>query len=175
MIKGYSKKIYLKSLIFIFILIGIIVGYVFILNFYNKKIVLKINELNLVRQKQITYQKNLIQQTEFKKINNLIKQKTNQEPSYFLSKINPKLNLTFEDTKKLVLDEISKNNWQIKNSSSLPQELRIVFELRKEEIDKLFDFLLSNLMLKFLGSIKIQKNNEINDIYNIELDLRQNF
>jgi|YNPMSStandDraft_1061717.scaffolds.fasta_scaffold00484_17 hypothetical protein len=172
MISNYFKKIYLKSLLFVLLLICVIGGYIFSLKLYSNNIISKINNLISYKQKQKFNQQNIIQQTELKTINNLIKEKTNQEPSYFISQINTKLSISFEEAKRLILEEFSKNNWQIKTSEDSGQELKITLELKKEDFNKLSNFLISNFMLNFLSSLKIEKNN---NIYNVELNFRQVF
>jgi hypothetical protein len=165
------KKIYLKVVIFIFVFIFLTAGYFFLLNFYSKKILGKIKEINNLEEKIIQYQSALQKQNQLEKMKILIEQKSKKELPAILFDLQQKLNKDFETMKKLILDKIQQENWKIiqTNFNLGEKKLNFVFQIPEYDFSKFYDFIIENGLIWQMTDFKIEKNN---DLWQVELNLQ---
>jgi len=165
------KNIRTKVIIFSLGFILLITGYFFLLNFYSKKILKQIQEINSLKEKLSQFQAALQKESQLKKLKFLIEQKANKELPAILFDLQQKLDIDFEKAKNLISERLQKENWKIIRTSFNQEEkkLNFVFQIPVEDFDKFYNFMLdSNLIWKIID-LKVDKNN---DFWQIELNLQ---
>ena len=165
------KNIRIKVIIFSVGFILLIGFYLFLLNFYSKKILSQIQEINLLKakinQSQTTFQK----ENQLQKLKILIEQKAGKDLPTILFDLQQKLNIDFEKTKNLVYEKIQKENWRVIQTSFNQEEkkLNFVFQIPDSDFSKFYDFMIKEGLIWQTTDLKIDKNN---DFWQIELNLK---
>jgi hypothetical protein len=166
-LKNIRKKVIIFSLGFI-LLIGV---YFFLLNFYSKKILNQIQEINLLKEKinqtQIAFQK----ENQLQKLKALIEQKANKDLPTILFDLQQKLDRDLEKTKNLVSEKIQKENWQVIKTSFNQEEKKInfIFQVPESDFSKFYDFMIEEGLIWQTDDLKIDKKN---NFWQIELNLK---
>jgi hypothetical protein len=165
-LKNIRKKVIIFSLGFI-LLIGV---YFFLLNFYSKKILNQIQEINLLKEKinqtQIAFQK----ENQLQKLKALIEQKANKDLPTILFDLQQKLDRDLEKTKNLVSEKIQKENWQvIKTSFNQEEKINFIFQVPESDFSKFYDFMIEEGLIWQTDDLKIDKKN---NFWQIELNLK---
>jgi len=170
-IKYSFKNTYLKTVIFALGFIFLILGYVYLLNFYSKNIISKITEINSLKEQILQNQVILKKENQLQKTKTLIEQKANKELSAILFDIQQKLDRDFEETKNLILDKIQEENWQAIRTSFNEQEkkLNFVFQINQNDFIKFYNFMTNTGLLWQTIDLKAEKNDKF---WQIELNLQ---
>ena len=165
------KKTYLKVGVFSLAFIFLILGYVYLLNFYSKKIIGKITEINSLKEQIVQNQTALQKENQLQKIKVLIEQKANKELSAILFDIQQKLDRDFEKTKNLILNKIQEENWRAIKTSFNEQEkkLNFVFQINQNDLNKFYNFMMETGLFWQTTDLKAEKNN---NFWQIELNLQ---
>lgn len=165
------KRLYLKITVLFVIFLGILGVYFFLFNFYAKKLLNKINQINSLKEQILQNQVSLEKENKSKKIVTLINQKTNKELSAILFAIQQKLNRNFEVTKNLVLEKLKKENWQVKVTNFNQQEnkLNFVFQLPDNDFENFYNFMIDSGLIWQIISFKI---NKIDNFWEVDLTLQ---
>ena len=170
-IKYSFKNTYLKTGIFALGFIFLILGYVYLLNFYSKNIISKITEINSLKEQILQNQVILKKENQLQKTKTLIEQKANKELSAILFDIQQKLDRDFEETKNLILDKLQEENWQAIRTSFNEQEkkLNFVFQINQNDFIKFYNFMTNTGLLWQTIDLKAEKNDKF---WQIELNLQ---
>jgi len=166
-LKNIRTKVIIFSLGFV-LLIGL---YFFILNFYSKKILSQIQEINSLKEKINQAQASLQKESQLQILKILIEQKAGKDLPAILFDLQQKLNRDFEKTKNLVSEKIQKENWQVikTNFNQEEKKLNFVFQIPNSDFGKFYDFMIEESLIWQTTDLKIDKNN---DFWQIELNLK---
>jgi hypothetical protein len=166
-LKNIRTKVIIFSLGFI-LLIGL---YFFLLNFYSKKILSQIQEINSLKEKINQTQSAFQKESQLQKLKILIEQKAGKDLPTILFDLQQKLNIDFEKTKNLVSEKIQKENWQVIKTSFDQEEkkLNFVFQIPDNDFKKFYDFMIEESLVWQIIDFKINKNN---NFWQIELNLK---
>jgi hypothetical protein len=166
-LKNIRTKVIIFSLGFI-LLIGV---YFFLLNFYSKKILSQIQEINSLKEKINQVQAAFQKENQLQKLKILIEQKAGKDLPAISFDIQQKLNRDFEKTKNLISEKIQKENWQIIKTSFNQEEkkLNFVFQIPDSDFSKFYDFMIEEGVIWQTTDLKIDKNN---NFWQIELNLK---
>jgi hypothetical protein len=166
-LKNIRTKVIIFSLGFI-LLIG---AYFFLLNFYSKKILSQIQEINSLKEKINQAQAALQKENQLQKLKILIEQKAGKDLPAILFDIQQKLDRDFKKTKNLISEKIQKENWQVIKTSFNQEEkkLNFVFKIPDSDFSKFSDFIIEEGLIWQTTDLKIDKNN---DFWQIELNLK---
>jgi hypothetical protein len=165
-LKNIRKKVIIFSLGFILL----IVGYFFILDFYSKKILKQIGEINSLKEKINQTQADFQKENQLQKLKIMIEQKAGKDLPSILFDLQQKLNRDFEKTKNLVSEKIQKENWQVIKTSFNQEEekLDFIFQIPDSDFSKFYDFMIEEGLIWQTTDLKINKNN---NFWQIELNL----
>jgi hypothetical protein len=165
------KNIRIKVIIFSVGFILLIGFYLFLLNFYSKKILSQIQEINLLKAKINQSQTALQKENQLQKLKILIEQKAGKDLPAILFDLQQKLNRDFEKTKNLVSGKIQKENWRVIQTSLNQEEkkLSFAFQIPDSDFSKFYDFMIKEGLIWQTTDLKIDKNN---DFWQIELNLK---
>jgi len=165
------RKTYVKVVFFSLFFILLIIAYIFLLNFYSKKILSQIQEINSLKEKIIQAQTISQKKIQLQKLKNAIEQKTNKELSSTLFDLQQKLDRDFEKTKNLILSKLQEENWQVQKTTFNQEEkkLNFIFQIPESDFTKFYDFMIENALVWQITDLKIEKNN---DFLQVELNLK---
>lgn len=153
--EGFSSR----NFVYIGVFLVLFALYVFLLFFYQNKIINKLKEINSLKTQIGGSEKQWQEYLKIQRINNLIKQETGKDLPAILYEVRQKIDRDFENTKKLIVDKLNKENWQIKttNFQSENKILEITFELPVEDTNKFFNFLVKEGLLWQIQNLNISK------------------
>lgn len=155
------KVLYLKLTIVSFIFILTLVGFILSLGFYEKEIMKKIQNINLLKKEIIKNQVAKDEEAKFKQLFNLFLEKTGREIKTVLYDFQEKSNLDNEKIKNLFSEKIKKEKWEVSNFSVDDNKINISFIVPINEINKFFEFIESNfLLLTRIKNLKIERNDK---------------
>lgn len=162
------KKLYKKVGIFSSIFIVILSLYLFLFYFYSKNLIKKIEKINALKDQYYQSQISIEKENKLKRLTTIIQQKTKKELPALLYDIQQKLNHNFETTKKLILDKIQKENWQIKSANFYQEEnkVNIVFQIPSDDFKKFYDFMINSGLVWQIIKLNLNQNESL-----IEIDL----
>jgi hypothetical protein len=165
------RNIRTKVSVFSVVFILLIFGYFFLLNFYSKKILSQIQEINSLKEKINQAQAAFQKENQLQKLKILIEQKTGKDLPAILFDLQQKLNRDFEKTKNLVSEKIKKENWRVTKTSFNQEEkkLNFVFQIPDSDFSKFYDFMIEESLIWQTIDLKIDKNN---NFWQIELNLK---
>ena len=156
------KFLYLKlasaSLIFLIFL----VSFIFVLKFYEKIIIQKIENINILKENINQNKSTRERELKFQQLKLFFQQKTGREITTVLFDLQQKLNPDFNKTKDLILKKIDNENWQIigSNFNFEEKKINLILELPQEKIENFLRFLKDQLLIIKIESLKIEKNKE---------------
>jgi predicted PurR-regulated permease PerM len=165
------KRVYAKIAIFFGVFVVIFIAYFFLINFYSRILIQKINEIAFLKEKIIQRQISLEKENKIKRLITLIEQKSNKELPAILFNIQQKINRDFEAVKNLVLENIQKENWQIKTTNFNQQEnkLNFVFQITDKDFDNFYNFMIDSGLIWQTINLKL---NKVNNFWEIDLTLQ---
>lgn len=154
-----KKSIFLKNVFFVGSFLIFFIFYIFLLNFYENKILNQLKEISSLKAEIINTENQIQNSIKLQRINNLIKQKTGQELKSIIYQINQKLNKDFETTKNIIVNKLNNENWSIKTTNFQKENnfLEITLELSLEDLNKFFNFLTKEGILWQIQSLNISK------------------
>jgi Rad3-related DNA helicase len=161
-----------KAVIYVLGFILLIAGYFFILNFYSKRIINKIQEINSLKEKIRQANENLERENQFKKLKASIEQKAGKDLPSILFGLQQKLDRDFEKTKDLILNKLKEANWQTVKTNFNPQEKKLGFFLEIPDVDlsKFYNFIIEDGLVWDIADLKINKKD---NMWQIELNLQK--
>lgn len=154
----YKKILFLFS-IFIFTISLLIIS----IQFYSNILIEKINQINNISEEIIKNQNYLKYESEFRILNSLFKEKTNNDIKQILFKINEKKNKDLETFKNLIINKAKEENWELvkyETINELNKNNLINFEIKikPQDINNFYNFLINEGIY-----FKIKEMNIINE------------
>lgn len=173
MTKRYLKGFYFKITIYIIIFGVIFIGYIFILNYFSKKIISKVEIINELRTKLEKLQTDLSKEGKAKTLNKLIEQKSKKDIQTLSFIINNNLNKSQEEIRAIFTEKFKSEKWNLENIIFNEPEKRLLisFNLPFREINKFYNFILDSTVVFLIDDLKLNKES---DNYLIELNLKLN-
>ncbi len=165
-----NKNFLYKGLIYFVVLIIVLAFYFFLLYFYENKIIKKMEEINNLKTKLTLLQSQTEKVNQLRRIENLVKQRTNKDLKSVINEIEKKLNRNLEATKDLISNQLNQENWQIQllNLQEEYNVLEVYFQIPQNDYDKFFNFLSKEALLWQIKQLRI---NKATNTYNIYLKL----
>lgn len=165
------KNLY-KRLVFTFIIFILIIGvYIFLLNFYSKRVISLAKEIYNLKKSISEKEENLRYQNQLKTINEIIKREYNKDLITITQESLNSINRPINEVALLIENYSKNNNWQIVKKELNENSLKYNLIINKSELNRFFEFLINTALIfkiKELSFTVQEENYLINIVFRYE-------